>query len=169
MSGVRDTNVRYAEEERDLDEPFQRRLRPALAGSRRRDARHEQRQQAEDGDRHAERDDQRDGDRALAELDVILLGLDVRAADQPAGADDERLVQDDQAAHERPLRDARGVHARIEALGGGDDASVRVAQRDRDRVATAHEDALEEGLASVGEQGAAAAAAAVSRQRRRLC
>ena len=42
-------------------------------------------------------------DRALAELDPFLLGLDVGAADQPARADDERLVQDDQAADERPL------------------------------------------------------------------
>ena len=34
-------------------------------------------------------------DRALAELDALLLGLDVGAADEPARADDERLVQDD--------------------------------------------------------------------------
>ena len=56
-------------------------------------------------------------DRALAELDALLLGLDVRAADQPARADDERLVQDDEAADERPLRPARAVEAGVEALG----------------------------------------------------
>ena len=48
--------------------------------------------------------EEHDDDRALAELDVVLLGLHVRAADQPARADDEGLVQDDQPAHERPLR-----------------------------------------------------------------
>ena len=76
--------------------------------------------------------------------------LDVRAADEPAGPDDERLVQDDQAADERPLRPAGAVEAGVEALGGEDDLAVRVAQGDRDRVATAHQDALDEGLAAVG-------------------
>ena len=54
-------------------------------------------------------------DRALAELDALLLGLDVGAADEPARADDQRLVQDDEAAHERPLRRARAVEPGVEA------------------------------------------------------
>ena len=58
---------------------------------------------AEDRDGHPERDQEHDDDRALAELDVVLLGLDVGAADEPARADDQGLVQDDQAADERPL------------------------------------------------------------------
>ena len=48
-----------------------------------------------------ERQAEHQRDRALAELDALVLGLDVGAADQPARADDERLVQDDQAADER--------------------------------------------------------------------
>ena len=42
-------------------------------------------------------------DAALADLDALVLGLEAGAADQPAGADDQRLVEHDQAAHERPL------------------------------------------------------------------
>ena len=45
------------------------------------------------------------------------------------------------------------VEAGVEALGGPDDAAVGVAQGDRDRVAAAHEDALDERLAAVGEAG----------------
>ena len=41
----------------------------------------------------------------------------------------------------------------VEALGREDDPAVRVAQGDRDRVATAHQDALDEGLAAVGVGG----------------
>ena len=47
--------------------------------------------------------------------------------------------------------DQRGaVEAGIEALGREDDPAVRVAQGDRDRVATAHQDALDERLTAVG-------------------
>ena len=112
-------------------------------------------QQREDRDGQPEGDHEHDDDRALAELDVVLLGLDVGAADQPAGADDEGLVQDDEAADERPLGVALAVDAAVEALGGGDDPAVGVAQRDGDRVAAAHEDALHEGLAAVGVVGTA--------------
>ena len=157
------------QEQSDLDHALERRLRPALAQPGRGDARHEQRQQAEGRDGHAERDKQRDRDRALAELDVVLFGLDVGTADEPARADDQRLVQDDEAAHERPSPHPRGVDLGVEVLGGGDDAAVRMAQSDRDRVATAHEDALHEGLSSVGEGGSVAATAVVRRQRRRVC
>ena len=57
---------------------------------------------------------------------------------------------------ERPLRPARAVEAGVEALGGVDDLAVRVAQGDGDRIATAHQDALDEGLAAVGVAGHAA-------------
>ncbi len=63
--------------------------------------------------------------------------------------DDQRLVEDDKAAHERQLRDPRAVEARVEALLGPDDVAVGVAQGDRDRVATAHEHALDERLSAV--------------------
>ncbi len=80
---------------------------------------------------------------------LVLLGLDVRAADEPAGADDQRLVQDDQAAENGHFAPARAVEPRVEALGGVDDPAVRVAQRDGDRIATAHQHAFDEGLAAV--------------------
>ena len=80
-------------------------------------------------------------------------GLDVGAADQPAGADDERLVQDDETADERrtstsgcrgsPNRAARWPRRCGRRDGGGH----------RDRVAAAHEDTLDQGLAAVGEAG----------------
>ncbi len=47
----------------------------------------------------------------------------------------------------------RAVEARVEPLGREDDPAVGVAEGDGDRVATAHEDALDEGLAAVGVPG----------------
>ena len=82
---------------------------------------------------------------------------------EPAGADDEGLVQDDEAAHERPLGVALAVDPAVEALGGGDDAAVGMAQGDRDRVAAAHEHALHEGLAAIGVARAARGRPAVAR------
>ena len=124
--------------------------------------------EAEHRDRDTERDQQGDRDRPLAELDVVLLGLDVRAAHEPARPDDERLVQDDQPPNEGPLAHRRGMDTRVQLLGRSHDPPIRMAQGDRDRVATAHEDALHEGLSSVGEGRRAAAGRAVRRQRRRI-
>ena len=64
----------------------------------------------------------------------------------------------------RPRRtgsfDAAGpVEAAVEWLVGPDDASVRRAECDRDRVATAHEHALDERLTAIGEPGHRASAA----------
>ena len=42
------------------------------------------------------------------------------------------------------------VGSLVQPLGGRDDAAVRMAQRDGDRVATAHEHAFHEGLAAIG-------------------
>ena len=92
--------------------------------------------------------------------------LDVRAAHEPAGADDERLVQDDEAADERHLRPARAVEAGVEAFRGVHDVAVGMAQGDRDRVATAHQDALDEGLAAVGVAGHAGSLPGAARGRR---
>ena len=142
-----------AEEDGDPDEALDEVLDQAVLDLGRRDGRDEQRQQEEDPDAGDEGDPQHQRDRALAELDPLLLGLDVGAPDEPAGAHDEGLVQDDQAADERHLRPARAVEARVEALGREDDLAVRVAQGDGDRVTTAHQDALDEGLAAVGEAG----------------
>ena len=92
-------------------------------------------------------------DAALAELDAVVLRLEPGGPDEPAGADDERLVQHDEAADERPARDAVAVEAGVEPLGREDDAAVGVAERDGDGVATAHHDALDERLAAVVEAG----------------
>ena len=92
-------------------------------------------------------------DAALAELDALVLGLEPGGPDEPAGADDERLVEHDEAAHERPARHAVAVEAGVEPLGGEDDAAVGVAERDGDGVAAAHHDALDERLAAVVEAG----------------
>ena len=81
------------------------------------------------------------------------------------GADHERLVEDHEPTHERPLGGARCADAAVERLRGGDDPAVRVAQGDGDRVAPAHEDALHQGLASVGERGSAARSAGGGRRR----
>ena len=152
VRGPRDQGE-IAQEDPDLDDPLERRLRPTLVGARGGHARDEQRQQREDRDGDPERDQQHDDDRALAELDVVLLGLDVGAADQPARADDQRLVQDDESTNERPLGRAVRVEAGIQSLRGGDDPTVRVAQRHGDRIATAHEHAFHEGLAPVRVTG----------------
>ena len=139
-----------AEEDADPDQPLDEVLDQAVLDVRRGDRGDQQGQQEEDADAghqgHAEH--QRDG--AAAELDAVLLGLDVGAAHEPARPDDERLVEDDQAAHQRPLRPAGAVEARVEALGGVHDLAVRMAQGHGDRVATAHQDALDERLAAVG-------------------
>ena len=94
----------------------------------------------------------------------------LRAPDQPARADDQRLVQDDEPAQERQLRIAGAVDARIEPLGRVHDPAVRMAQGDGDRVAAAHQHTLDQGLAAVGEAGHARslpAAATGGRARRR--
>ena len=143
-----------AEEDRDPDQALDEVLDEAVVDAGGRDDGDEQRQQEEDPDRRPARVSA--SMRAIEPLPSSTpssCGLDVRAADEPARADDERLVQDDEAADERPLRPARAVEAGVEALGGEDDVAVRVAQRDRDRVATAHQDALDEGLAAVGVGG----------------
>src|SRR4029450_9831101 len=80
---------------------------------------------------------------------AVLLGLDPGAPDEPAGPDDQRLVQDDESAEQGQLRPAAAVEAGVEALGVPDDPAVRVAERDGDRVPAAHEDALDERLTAV--------------------
>ena len=106
-------------------------------------------------DPHAEDEGQPEhqGHGALAELArTVLVGcLEVRAADQPAGAHDERLVQDDEAAHERGRGEPPAMRPGVQRLRCPDDAPVRVAEGDRDRVASAHEDALDERLSAVVE------------------
>ena len=77
------------------------------------EGRQEERQEEEEADREAEADDHRHRDRPLAELDVLALGGDRRRAHEHAGADDERLVQDEHPAQERdldepPIRRERG-------------------------------------------------------------
>ena len=76
---------------------------------------------------------QHQGDAALADLDALVLRLEARGADEPAGPDDEGLVQHDEAAHERPLGGAVPVDgAVVEALLGPDDPAIGMTERDGD-------------------------------------
>ena len=148
VGGPRDQGE-VPEEDPDPDQALDEVLDQVVLDVRGRHAGDEQRQQEEDPDAGHQGESEHQRDRALAQLDALLLALDVRAADQPAGADDERLVEDDQPADERPLRRRRAVDARFEPLGRRDDAAVRMAERDGDRVAATHEDAFDERLAAV--------------------
>ena len=68
--------------------------------------------------------------------------------------DDELLVQDHQAPDERPLRGGMAVDgAGVEALVLEHDPAVGMAKSDREAVAAAHHDALDERLAAVVEAG----------------
>ncbi len=116
-------------------------------------------------DAGGERQAEHQRDRALAELHALLGRGHARRADQPARADDERLVQDDEPAHERQSRPARAVESGVEPFGGPHDAAVGMAQRHRDRIATAHEHALDESLATVGESGHAGVSLPSRRER----
>ena len=87
-----------AEEDRDPDEALDEVLDDAVLDVRGRDARDEERQQEEDPDPREQGDEEHEGDRALAELDAVLLRLDAGTADEPAGTDDQRLVEHDQSA-----------------------------------------------------------------------
>src|SRR6185295_8569291 len=142
-----------AEQQPHPDQPLEQVLDQAVVDARRGDARDEERQQEEEPDAEDRRDREHQGDGPPAELEPLAAGLEVRAADEPAGADDQRLVQDDQPADERPLRPGLGVEPGVEALGGPDDLTVGVSERDRDRIATAHQDAFHERLAAIGVSG----------------
>ena len=100
-----------------------------------------------DPDRQGDREHQSDG--AAPDLDALAGGGHARRADQPAGADDQRLVEDDQAAHEGQPRRPGAVESRVEALGRPDDLPVRVAEGNGDGVTTAHQDALDQRLTAV--------------------
>ena len=116
----------------------------------------DQGQQEEDPDPHDGGDAEHQRHAALAQLDALVLGLEAGRPDEPAGADDQGLVQDDEPAHERGPREPVAVEAGIEALGREHDPAVGVAERDGDRVAAAHHDALDQRLAAVVEAGHAA-------------
>ncbi len=139
-----------SEEDRDLDQPLDEVLNDLVLDVAGCGAGDEQGQQEEDPDARYQRDRQGQDDRALAELDAILFGLETGAPDQPAGPDDERLVEDDETADERQLGQAGSVDPGVELLGRPDDPTVGMAKGDRDRVPAAHEDALDQRLAAVG-------------------
>ena len=152
--GPRDQE-QVAEEDRDPDQALDEVLDEAVVDLRGGDAGDQERQEEEDADAGQERHAEHQRDRTLAELDAFGALLtaarrrDRRAADEPAGTDEQGLVQDDEAADERDLRPARAVEARVEPLGGEDDPAVGVAEGDGDRIAAAHQDALDQGLAAV--------------------
>jgi hypothetical protein len=139
-----------AEEDPDLDEPLDGMFQQAPL-RRKHGACDDQRQEEEEPDPEGERDRQHERDAALAQLDPLLGGGEVCGADEPARPGDEGLVQDDESPDERELRPASPAEPAGERLRRVDDASIRVAERDGDRAAAAHEDALDEGLSAVAE------------------
>ena len=156
MSGERPITQQVADEDRDPDQALDEVLDQAVVGARtvvtdamNSGSRKKTPMPGDEGQREHQRD------RALAELDALVRRLDVRAPDEPAGADDERLVQDDEAADER-----RACDQRVPWKTAVERAPWRTTispsgwrSATRDRVATAHQDALDEGLTAVGEAG----------------
>ena len=95
----------------------------------------------------------RDGEGALAHRHALTGGREGAGAHQPSGADDERLIEHDDAPEERGAGEAVAVQDAVERLLGAEDLTVRAPHGDADRVAPTHEHALHEGLAAVGEAG----------------
>ena len=92
---------------------------------------------------------QRDG--ALAELDALV----ARPGRSRCGSSQRVPTTSVSYRTTRPRMNGhfdqrRAVEAGVEALGRADDLAVGVAEGDGDRVATAHQDALDERLAAVG-------------------
>ena len=74
------------------------------------EGRHDQRQDEEQPDAEDGRDAQHQGDAALADLDALVLRLEAGGADEPAGANDQGLVQDDEPADDMlGLKSAAGL------------------------------------------------------------
>ena len=115
------------------------------------DARDEQRQQEEDPDAGEQRDPEHQRDRALAELDALRPPPGRWRCGRASGCRRSSVSYRttrprmnghfDQRVPWKP-ESRRSVAQTISA--------VRVAEGDGDRVATAHQDALDEGLAAVG-------------------
>src|SRR4029079_17861617 len=94
------------EEDRDADQALDEVLDPGLADRGRRRDRDEQRQQEEHADAGQEGHPQQERDRTAPELDALAARLEVGAPDEPLRPDDQGLVEDDQAAAQRRLREA---------------------------------------------------------------
>ena len=142
-----------AEEDRDPDEALDEVLDEAVVDLARGERGDEQREQEEDPDAGDRGHEEHQRDRALAQLHALLARGERRRSDEPAGAHDQRLVQDDEPAHERQPCPAAAVEPGVEPLGRPDDAALGAAKCDRDRIATAHEHALDQGLTAVGVTG----------------
>ena len=112
---------------------------------------HEQRQQHEQAEREHDGDDERERDRATAHRHALAGRRQRARAHQPAGADDERLVEHHDAPEERRAREPVAVQDAVERLLGAEDLAVGPAHGDADGVAAAHQDALHERLAAVSE------------------
>ena len=105
----------------------------------------------EEADGQAEREQQRERDGLAAEGDALPGGRQRAGAHQPLGADDERLVEHDDAPEERGAGEAVAVQDAVERLLASEDLAVRPAHGHADGALAAHVDALHEGLAAVGE------------------
>ena len=162
-SEVRPIRMQVAQEDRDLDDALDHALHdPRLAAGD--ETGDEQGDEEEEAQADDQGEAQHQGHGALAQVRGVggspvggqarrelVGGGDAGRPDQPAGADDQRLVQDHQPTDQGQRGPARAPEAGLEPLVGPDDAPVGVAQGDSDRVAPAHEHALDQGLAAVGE------------------
>ena len=91
----------------------------------------EERQEHEQADGEAEGHDQRQGDRPAPHRDALAGSRERARAHQPAGADDERLVEQDDAAEERRAREAVAMEDGVERLRGGTMSPSGAARRRR--------------------------------------
>ena len=122
-----------ADEDHDPDQALDEVLDDVVLDVAGRERGHDERQDEEQPDAEDGGDAEHQRDAALADLDALVLGLEARAADEPAGADDQRLVEDDEPAHERPLGGATCRGSRCRAFRGVDDPAVGMTEGDGDR------------------------------------
>ena len=143
-----------AEEDRDPDEPLDEVLDEAVLDVGGRHRGDEQRQQEEDPDAG-----QRGSATSIRTIEPLPSSTPSSSAWTLALRTSQRVpttsvsYRTTRPRIERPLRPARPVEAGVEPLRGAHDVAVGMAQGDRDRVAAAHQDALDQGLAAVGVGG----------------
>ena len=94
---------------------------------------------------------ERQRDRATAHGHALARRRERTGAHQPAGADDQRLVQHHDAPEERGASEPVPVQDAVERLLGAEDLAVGPTHGDADGVTAAHQDALHERLTAVCE------------------
>src|SRR3990170_2958128 len=108
------------DEDGHADEPLDQVLDEGLClpDRRRRGLGQEERQQHEEPDGEAEGEHERPGDGTPTELDPLRRRRDRPGAHEPAGADDQRLIEQDHAPEERRSREAAAMEDGVQRLRG---------------------------------------------------